>query len=311
MIPAFDPKNISPDTRMADLLRSNLNLLFVLNQFSLPMGFGDKTIREVCEKNQVDTDSFLIMLQFHGNPDKPDLQKLNQLNTDTILNYLKNSHTYFLNYRLPTIREQFEKALPSGSTCKTILSYFDEYEHEVREHMNYENTVFFPYVQNLLYGIEQNNYSVNVFESRHNNIEEKLDDLINLLIKYLPTEGNYFVLADVLEDIKSCHRDLNLHTLLEDEILVPKIHKLEKNVHTEETKPKPVQNELSEREKDIVRSVAKGLSNKEIADRHFISIHTVITHRRNISRKLAIHSPAGLTVYAILNNLIDIEELRH
>jgi DNA-binding NarL/FixJ family response regulator len=68
--------------------------------------------------------------------------------------------------------------------------------------------------------------------------------------------------------------------------------------------------DLSEREKDIVRSVAKGLSNKEIADEHFISIHTVITHRRNISRKLAIHSSAGLTVYAILNKLVDIEELR-
>ena len=97
---------------------------------------------------------------------------------------------------------------------------------------------------------------------------------------------------------------------MEDKILVPKIKKLEKKNSNEDQKATVETEELSEREKDIVRSVAKGQSNKEIADEHFISIHTVITHRRNISRKLGIHSSAGLTVYAILNKLVDIEDLR-
>ena len=64
--------------------------------------------------------------------------------------------------------------------------------------------------------------------------------------------------------------------------------------------------ELSEREKEILVSVAKGKINKEIAEEHHISIHTVITHRKNISRKTGIKSVSGLTVYAILNNLLDI-----
>ena len=153
-------------------------------------------------------------------------------------------------------------------------------------------------------------YSVKLFEARHNNIEEKLDDLINLIIKYLPTSGDSLRLTDVLEDLRLCNRDLNLHTFLEDKVLVPKIKKLEKKNLNEEQKIIEETEELSEREKDIVRSVAKGLSNKEIADEHFISIHTVITHRRNISRKLSIHSSAGLTVYAILNKLVNIEDLR-
>lgn len=63
--------------------------------------------------------------------------------------------------------------------------------------------------------------------------------------------------------------------------------------------------ELSSREKDILICVAKGLINKEIADLYNISIHTVITHRRNITRKTGIKTVAGLTVYALLNNLID------
>jgi DNA-binding NarL/FixJ family response regulator len=69
------------------------------------------------------------------------------------------------------------------------------------------------------------------------------------------------------------------------------------------------QEELSDREKDILISLVRGMSNKEIADFHHISIHTVITHRRNIGRKLGIHSVSGLTVYAILNKFVDIKDI--
>jgi len=68
-------------------------------------------------------------------------------------------------------------------------------------------------------------------------------------------------------------------------------------------------NDLSEREKEILISVAKGMLNKEIAEEHHISIHTVITHRKNITRKTGIKSVAGLTVYALLNNLIEMKEV--
>ena len=63
---------------------------------------------------------------------------------------------------------------------------------------------------------------------------------------------------------------------------------------------------LSDREKDVIISLVQGMSNKEIADHLFISVNTVITHRRNIARKLQIHSSAGLTIYAIVNGLVDI-----
>lgn len=67
--------------------------------------------------------------------------------------------------------------------------------------------------------------------------------------------------------------------------------------------------ELSAREKEILVCVAKGMQNKEIADHFCISIYTVITHRKNITRKTGIKTVAGLTVYALLNNLIDMNSM--
>ncbi len=67
---------------------------------------------------------------------------------------------------------------------------------------------------------------------------------------------------------------------------------------------------LSQREKEIVGCVVRGMTNKEIAEKLFISVHTVITHRRNITRKLQIHSAAGLTIYAIVNKLVELSEVK-
>lgn len=86
------------------------------------------------------------------------------------------------------------------------------------------------------------------------------------------------------------------------------IQKLNNAVEESQLNPKSELNELSSRERDILIAVAKGQTNKEIADNFNISIYTVISHRRNISRKLGINSIPGLTVYAIMNKLIDISD---
>lgn len=82
-------------------------------------------------------------------------------------------------------------------------------------------------------------------------------------------------------------------------------------LHDEEEEEKENEQEvLSQREKEIITCVVKGMTNKTIADKLCISIHTVITHRRNIARKLQIHSPAGLTIYAIVNKLVELSDIK-
>ena len=78
---------------------------------------------------------------------------------------------------------------------------------------------------------------------------------------------------------------------------------------TDELESETGQDVLSSREKEIITCVVKGMTNKEIADALFLSAHTVITHRRNIARKLQIHSPAGLTIYAIVNKLVELQDI--
>lgn len=92
------------------------------------------------------------------------------------------------------------------------------------------------------------------------------------------------------------------------ETITTKINHL---LHTEEEEEKDNEQEtLSLREKEIITCVVKGMTNKTIADKLFLSIHTVITHRRNIARKLQIHSPAGLTIYAIVNKLVELQDIK-
>ncbi len=79
-------------------------------------------------------------------------------------------------------------------------------------------------------------------------------------------------------------------------------------IHT--TANKELKQELSDREREIVVCVVKGLTNKQIAEELFLSTHTIMTHRRNIANKLQIHSPSGLTIYAIVNKLVDLNDIK-
>lgn len=116
--------------------------------------------------------------------------------------------------------------------------------------------------------------------------------------------SNNIYLIPILNDI-AIKSDKNIHINEDANDIISKIKKL-----TEANEELSSQlSELSVREKDVLTQVAMGLSNKEIADKLFISIHTVITHRKHITDKLGIKSISGLTVYAILNKLINTDNI--
>ncbi len=95
----------------------------------------------------------------------------------------------------------------------------------------------------------------------------------------------------------------------DEQTMIGKLHEIIKTNQGRENRDNDNNRDLSEREKEILTSVAQGLTNKEIADQYHISVHTVVSHRKNITRKIGVKTVSGLTVYAILNNLISQEDL--
>ena len=307
---------------MISLIRDNYDLLQMLGSFGISLGFGDKTVMETCQDNDVDTYTFLAVVNFTAN-DYGECEADAQLCVPTLLHYLEASHAYFLDFQLPYIRRELQESLDeSESLAKLILRFYDEYAHEIRRHMKYEQKTLFPYVQSLIEGRPANDYNVETFSKHHGATDKRLRELKLLIIKYLPQDGLHNnQLTATLHDIYENEVWLRQHAMVEDHIFVPVIRRLEqqtkqsdvtRNISDMVFKAATGQNPdaLSDREKDVIISLVQGMSNKEIADHLCISVNTVITHRRNIARKLQIHSPAGLTIYAIVNNLVDISAVK-
>ena len=315
-------KMYEADDKMISLIRDNYDLLQSLGSFGISLGFGDKTVRETCEMNGVDTYTFLAVVNFTSNG-YGDFESDEQLDVRTLLLYLDASHKYYLDFQLPFIRRELTESLnENDSLARLILRFYDEYAHEIRRHMTYEQKTLFPYVESMLEGRPANDYNVETFSKHHGAADKKLRELKLLIIKYLPQDGLHNnQLTATLHDIYDNEEWLRQHAMVEDHIFVPAIRRLEqltkqndvtKNISDMVFKGGVGQNPdaLSDREKDVIISLVQGMSNKEIADHLCISVNTVITHRRNIARKLQIHSPAGLTIYAIVNGLVDISSVK-
>jgi regulator of cell morphogenesis and NO signaling len=134
---------------------------------------------------------------------------------------------------LPKIREDLVKALPQphNDLTKAIIGYFDKYVAEVNRHMKYEERMVFPYVRELLAGNRPDDYSIEVFSKRHDQVESKLTEFKEILIKYYPAKSTNEI-NGVLFDIFNCEHDLASHNEVEDRLFVPAIIKLERKTGT-------------------------------------------------------------------------------
>ncbi len=306
--------------KMISLIRDNYNLLQSLGSFGISLGFGDKTVKQVCDDQNVDTNTFLAVVNFTINGYR-EMDDVSRLSVPTLLQYLKASHDYFIGFQLPFIRKELVDALDENDNlARLILKLYDEYSRSVTQHMKYEEKTVFPYVESLIAGKPMANYAIDMYSKHHGQESSKLRELKSIIIKYFPGDclrNNQ--LSATLYDIYNNEEWLALHAEVEDNIFIPAIKYLEEKSRQSDVSAKISSmigknqegaDALGEREKDVIVALVQGMSNKEIAEHLCISVNTVITHRRNIARKLQIHSPAGLTIYAIVNNLIDISAVK-
>lgn len=305
--------------KMRDLVKDNSALILVMGRFGISLGFGDKSVREVCRMHHVNENTFLEVVNFVSNKD----YNYELISLPSLIGYLKQAHEYYLDFNLPNIRRKLIEAIDCSGTdelAMLILKFYDEYVTEVRKHMEYENDMVFSYVEQLSQGFLNRNFTISNFAGKHTPIGYKLKELKDIIIRYYPEKNNY-QLNQVLLEIILSEQDLTSHCMIEDKLFVPAVKLIEQQLkksgqiqYTDETDSENIEKDklevLSDREKDIIICVAKGMNNKEIADYLYLSVHTVTTHRRNISNKLQIHTTAGLIIYAIANKLVNIEEIQ-
>jgi regulator of cell morphogenesis and NO signaling len=340
-------KLLTPHMKMAEVVHRNYLLMPVISRFGIPLGFGEDTVKTVCEKHGIDTDFFLAITNAFSSEQYFPEKKLQTFSLLTIVAYLQKTHAYYIHTQVPLIQKLLNTLLKkrSAETNNLILirKFFLEYKKELLTHLHREETTTFPYIKQVyrLFHAPKtsqrelqalSHYSMRVYEEEHSDIDEKLYDLKNILIKYVRGNTAEEVYHEVIFELFRLEKDVQDHTRIENHILMPLVGEMERKLFGKEKRtaagiehapslppenhvPSPFetitpQSEegLTKRELEVLQLVACGYLNKQIADQLSISLHTVISHRKNITRKLQIKTVAGLTVYALLNGFISSKQ---
>ena len=232
----FSPVEIEGHFRLADVVMENERLLLVIERFRISLGFGDKTINEVCRDYNLDPSLVLLVMNVFNNH----LFVVgNELTVDMLpglVEYLKRAHRYYLDEKLPFISGLIDHFIMNTENPDTrlIQSFFKEYANEVNEHMQLEDSTVFPYIQSLYECLkdqsvkrELSTYGIDDFLEHHSDIEEKLEDLMYLLIKHFPPTKDRFYRNLILVELFGLQYDLNDHGGIEERILAPLVRNLE------------------------------------------------------------------------------------
>jgi regulator of cell morphogenesis and NO signaling len=237
--------NITSEMKLADVLFSNYTLLPVISRFNIKLGLGDKTVSEVCRESNVNLDFFLEITNSYVDEEYIPQKELNSFPVSLIVQYLKKTHLYYLDEKIPEIESLIHQIIEieknENEKFKLVENFFIEYKQELTNHINREETNVHPYVLEIetaflknkitreLYA-RINKYSINDFASEHDNVEEKLFDLKKIIIKYLPPCNSSGLCNTFLIELFRLEKDLNAHANLEDKVLIPKVAAMEEKL---------------------------------------------------------------------------------
>lgn len=223
---------ITSDMRMSDLIAENSSLLLLLEHFEVDFAVKDKTVEQLCAENKIDMPVFLVFGNLYNGfyPDEKEIAALKDISA--IIRFLKNSHRFYKHDKYPELN-YFIKQLHERHNTEDILlieKFFNDYFEEVLEHLDYEESVVFPYICGLIEDGkigQKNNFSANEYRDHHTDIETKLTDLKNLLLKHISLKNDFSLRRKFLFSLFELEFDLNIHSLIEDKILLPLVGKIE------------------------------------------------------------------------------------
>lgn len=219
----------TPQSKLAELIEANYRLLFVFRRMGIPLGFGETTVGQMCRRKNLSVELFLAICRIHSGapgPLSPDMSA--DFPLEELIDYLHNSHQYYAQ-KIPLLRAKIHDmvALCEPEQLRLLERFVDDYRRETENHFDYEEQTVFPYIRALAQGRGGQGYHIEQFEENHSNIEEKLHDLRNIILKYLPESCSADLRDDILFELFLLEDDLGKHTLIENRILIPCVAKLE------------------------------------------------------------------------------------
>ena len=236
---------IHENMKMAEVVLHDHTLVPIINRFGIHLGFGDRSIAEVCRRHQLNTDFFVTILNAFHDPGYFPQKRLRNFPAALIIDYLQRAHRYFLEDKLPEIFDLIQEMIRlyplEPSVSELITGFFSGYAAELTKHISREEEKVYPYVLQLEKALEENRfdaplyrrvleYPIAEYEAEHENVEEKLLDMKNILIKYLPEPQDDRPGYRVLRELFALEKELNEHARIEDLILVPKVKLLEERL---------------------------------------------------------------------------------
>lgn len=233
----FNKIFVLPEMKASEIIINNPYLILMFEHFEIKLEVREKTIEQICNENHINTSLFITIANLFNGFKPQAITEYNSKDIQSIIKYLGNSHKYYISEIYPQIQEIIKEIYLINKHPEILMieKFFDKYFEEVTEHMEYENNMVFPYVLNLDEQLTNNNnfyklnsYSVVEYREHHNDIEEKLTDLKNLLIKYLPIDNDQQLRRKLLFYLFELEYDLNIHSQIEDNILIPLVEKMEK-----------------------------------------------------------------------------------
>jgi len=234
----FQRKKIffTPGLKISEIIPDNPYLLLFFEHFGITLPVKNKTIQTICDEHKLNSELVIWFANLFNGVSNVSEPELSFEDTRAIIHYLKNSHEFYSAEIYPEILDTIEHLakINHSNEMDLVKKFFTEYFDEVTEHLDYENNVVFPYVLNLYERIkkgeqenQQKEYSVVEYRDHHNDIEEKLEDLKNLLIKYLPEKNDRILRRKLLFSLLELEYDLNVHSQIEEQILIPLVEKME------------------------------------------------------------------------------------
>ncbi len=220
-------------SKMSEMITAHPGLVMMLPRFGIELGFGDKSIGEVCRLHGVDAGFFLLMCNVYTFDNYvPTAHVIDSTDLTHLVDYLRRSHQYYVEKRLPHIERHLQhmaSALPDR-VATVFMHFFSTYKNEVVAHFGHEEERVFPHIEALQRGHSDDSYQIDAFLASHSNIEDKLDDLLQIIFKYLPPQAMGDDAISVVYDILQLSHDLRKHSLIEEKILVPYVTHLERTV---------------------------------------------------------------------------------